>query len=205
MRLGEPDASGRRSPVPIKGSEFVTELSTLIAAIGQRTEVPKGFDLVLGRGNTLKVDSDMQTSREGVFSGGDCVSGPATVIAAIAAGRDAASAIDRYLGGDGVIDEELVPKEEPNPWFGHDEGFAGWRRATFSELPHETRIKSFDEVDAAFTEEQCNGEASRCLKCDLRLKIRHVEIPSLIAREDAKEEVKEETKEETKEEVHAVS
>jgi formate dehydrogenase beta subunit len=189
MRLGEPDASGRRSPVPIKGSEFVAELSTLIAAIGQRTEVPKGFDIVLGRGNTLKVNSDMQTSREGVFSGGDCVSGPATVIAAIAAGREAASAMDRYLGGDGVIDEELVPKEEPNPVLGYDEGFASWQRAKFTELPHDERIRSFDEVDAAYTEEQCKGEASRCLKCDLRLKIRHVELPSPVAKEKAKEEV----------------
>jgi formate dehydrogenase beta subunit len=188
MELGEPDASGRRSPVPLKGSEFVTELSTLIAAIGQRTEVPKGFDLVLGRGNTLKVNSDMQTSREGVFSGGDCVSGPATVIAAIAAGRDAASAIDRYLGGDGLINEELAPKEEPNPVLGHDEGFASWQRAKFTELPHDERIRSFDEVDAAFTEEACTGEASRCLKCDLRLKIRHVELPSPVAKEEAKEE-----------------
>ena len=190
MRLGEPDASGRRSPVPIKGSEFVAELSTLIAAIGQRTEVPKGFDIVLGRGNTLKVDSDMQTSREGVFSGGDCVSGPATVIAAIAAGRDAASAMDRYLGGDGVIDEELVSKEEPNPVLGYDEGFASWQRAKFTELPHDERIRSFDEVDAAYTEEQCKGEASRCLKCDLRLKIRHVELPSPVAEEEAEEEVR---------------
>ncbi|PIU57518.1 MAG: hypothetical protein COS88_00880, partial [Chloroflexi bacterium CG07_land_8_20_14_0_80_51_10] len=63
MELGEPDASGRRRPVPIKGSEFATELDTLIAAIGQRTEVPEGFQVELGRGNVLKVDDNMMTSR----------------------------------------------------------------------------------------------------------------------------------------------
>lgn len=177
MELGEPDASGRRSPVPIKGSEFDTELSTLIAAIGQRTLVPKGFDIDLGRGNVLKVGADLQTSRKGIFSGGDCVSGPKTVIAAIAAARQAATAIDKYLGGRGVIDEDLIPREKPDQWLGHDEGFTSWTRAKFEELPHDTRSKSFDEVDAAFTEEACTGEGNRCLRCHLRLEISPVILP----------------------------
>ena len=177
MELGEPDASGRRSPVPIKGSEFVSELDTLIAAIGQRTKVPKGFNIDLGRGN-VKVDSNMQTTRKGVFSAGDCVSGPLTVIAAIAGGRKAASAIDKYLGGNGEIEEELVPKEEVNPLLGHDDGFAGWKRAEFTALPVATRIRSFEEVDAAFTEKECVREGSRCLKCHLRLKLKKVEVPA---------------------------
>jgi NADPH-dependent glutamate synthase beta subunit-like oxidoreductase len=185
MKLGEPDASGRRSPVPIAGSEFTTELDTLIAAIGQRTAVPEGFGVETGRANVIKVDDSMQTSKPGVFSAGDCVSGPLTVIAAIAGGRQAASAIDKYLGGDGEIEEELVPRETPNPILGHDEGFAGWRRVMFSELPHDTRIKSFEEVDAAFTEGQCIGEANRCFRCHLRLEIRPVPLPPVAEKASA--------------------
>jgi len=70
MELGEPDASGRRRPVPVEGSEFVTELDTVIAAIGQRAEVPQGFEIDQGRGNVVKVGDEMQTSRDGVYSGG---------------------------------------------------------------------------------------------------------------------------------------
>ncbi|MCK4723581.1 MAG: FAD-dependent oxidoreductase, partial [Dehalococcoidia bacterium] len=85
MKLGEPDASGRRRPVPIEGSEFTTQFDNVIASIGQATEVPTQFEVELGRGNVIKVDSEtLATNREGVFAGGDVVSGPASVIEAIA-------------------------------------------------------------------------------------------------------------------------
>ena len=162
MELGEPDASGRRRPVPIEGSEFVTELDTLIAAIGQRTEVPKDFDIELGRGNVLKVDANMQTSREGVFSGGDCVSGPATVIQAIEAGRKGAEAIDRYLGGSGDISESLVPPEEAMNWLGD---LPEEKQATFTHLDPHTRGRSFDEVEMGMPWDVAVAESQRCLQC----------------------------------------
>jgi formate dehydrogenase alpha subunit len=163
MELGKPDASGRRSPVPIKGSEFVVELDTLIAAIGQRPEVPKDFRVELGRGNTVKVDANMATNRQGVFSGGDCASGPASVIEAIAAGRKAAESIDRYLGGNGDISESLVPPEEAMFWA--DGHFPAEKLATLTHLSPEASIHSFDEVEAGFALDVATAEAMRCLQC----------------------------------------
>ena len=163
MKLGEPDASGRARPIPIEGSEFVTELDTLLVAIGQRPEVTSEFNVEVGRGNVVKVDADMQTSRKGVFSGGDCISGPASVIKAIAAGRKAAESIDRYLGGNGDITESLVPAEEATTWL---EGMPGEEKlAITSHLPAESRITSFDEVEQEWAWDTAVAEAQRCLRC----------------------------------------
>jgi len=163
MELGEPDASGRRRPIPIKGSEFVIELDTLIAAIGQRPEVPPGFNVKVERGNVLKVDDNLRTTREGVFSGGDCATGPASVIEAIAAGRKAAEAIDRYLGGKGDISESLVDPEEAMYWL--DADLPQEKIAAFSHLSPEVAIRSFDEVEHGLAEEMAVAEALRCLQC----------------------------------------
>ena len=163
MELGEPDASGRRRPIPIKGSEFTAGLDTLIAAIGERPDVPAAFQVELGRGNVLKVDEDLSTSREGVFAGGDCVSGPALVINAIAAGRKAAQSIDRYLGGKGDITEKLVPAEEAMTWV--EDITMGERLAKLSHLPPETRVEGLAEVEHGVTWETAVAEAQRCLQC----------------------------------------
>jgi formate dehydrogenase alpha subunit len=163
MELGEPDASGRRRPVPIKGTEFITELDTFIAAIGEQPEVPAGFEVEVGKGNILNVNEDLSTSREGVFAGGDCVTGPALVINAIAAGRKAAQSIDRYLGGTGDITEHLVPAEEATAWL--EDLTVRERLATLSHLPPETRVKSLAEVEYGLTREMAVAEAQRCLQC----------------------------------------
>jgi len=98
MELGEPDTSGRRWPVPIKGSEFDRKFDTLITAIGQAPQTPGDFRLRIGKGSTIQVDPvTLTTNRTGVFAGGDAVTGPATVTDALAAGRLAASRIDDYL------------------------------------------------------------------------------------------------------------
>ncbi len=163
MKLGEPDASGRARPIPIAGSEFITELDTLITAIGQQPRVPEGFQVELGRGNTVKVGADMQCNREGVFSGGDCISGPASIIEAIAAGRKAAEAIDRYLGGKGDISESLVPAEEATTWLVGQ--LPEEKLATTSHRYPEIRIKNFDEVEQAWDWDTAVAEAQRCLRC----------------------------------------
>lgn len=164
MELGEPDASGRRRPVPIEGSEFTTELDTIIAAIGQRPQVPKDFNIEIGRGNTIKVDDNMMTTRQGVFSGGDCQTGPAAAIQAIAAGRKAAEAIDRYLGGTGDISESLVAPEEATHWLNGDLPLEE-KLAHFSHMSPEASIKSFDEVEYGFDRDTAIAEAMRCLQC----------------------------------------
>ena len=100
MELGEPDASGRRSPVPKAGSEFDLEVDTVVFAVGQgsnpliQSTTP---DLAVTKRGTLVADDDGVTSKRGVFAGGDIVTGGATVISAMGAGRRAARAIDKYL------------------------------------------------------------------------------------------------------------
>ena len=179
MELGEPDSSGRRRPVPIKGSEFVSDYDSVIAAIGQSPEVPAGFQVATGRGNLIQVSgSDNTTSVEGVFAGGDAVTGPASVIEAIAAGRKGAIGIDKYLGGSGIIDEELAPVEEVDFWRGRDENLPYQQpRCGMSHMLVEQRLSSFSEIEHGYDEEAAFKESLRCLQCDLRLKISSVKFP----------------------------
>ncbi len=163
MKLGEPDASGRARPIPIEGSEFTTELDTILVAVGQRPEVPAEFKVEVDRGNVIKVVAEMRTSRKGVFSGGDCVNGPASVIEAIEAGRKAAEAIDRYLGGKGEISESLVSTEEATEWL--EEDLPEEMLASISHLPTEVSVRSFDEVEQAWDWDKARAEAQRCLRC----------------------------------------
>mgnify|MGYP000349257011 CR=1 FL=1 len=100
MELGEPDASGRRSPVPIPGSEFEIPTETVIMALGTApnpliVNTTKGLQAT--RRGGLEADAEGRTTREGIFAGGDAVTGAATVILAMGAGRKAAAAIDEYL------------------------------------------------------------------------------------------------------------
>ncbi len=172
MRLGEPDASGRRRPLPIKGSEYATEFDTIIGAIGQVPSVPVQFSIKIVRGNTIQVDGQtMETNRRGVFAGGDAVTGAASVIEAIAAGRKAASSIDRYLGGSGIIDEVLAPVEETSGWLDKDNGFADKRRFEEHLIPREQRLRGFAEAKPCLTGDHARADAGRCLRCDLRLRI----------------------------------
>jgi len=174
MRLGEPDASGRRRPEPIKGSEFTMSFDNIIAAIGQRPEIPEQFGLPIGRGNTVQADPDtLATGREGVFAGGDTVSGPASVIEAIAAGRQGAISIDKYLAGTGIIDETLAPlPERLTPLTRAEKG----RRVYPPELSPEVRISSFNEVELKLREEMAVKEAERCLRCDLEYVVEKFEV-----------------------------
>jgi NADH-quinone oxidoreductase subunit F len=166
MELGTVDESGRRRSVPIEGNEFSLTFDTLIAAIGQVPEVPEKFGLSLGRGNIFQVDADtLATAREGVFAGGDAVTGPATVIEAIAAGRQAAISIDEYLGGSGTIDETLASPEEVEILPEVEEGEK--HRISIPTLTLSERLGSFAEVELSLGEEMAIEEARRCLRCDL--------------------------------------
>jgi len=165
MQLGDIDASGRRRPEPIEGGQFVMDFDTIIAAIGQRPEVPSRFDLSLGRGNAIVVDPDtLATDKEGVFAGGDVVKGPASVIEAIAHGRLAATSIDKYLGGEGDIEETLAPPEEAmKPLEEAEEEM----RVEIPAPPAKERIKNFGDVELSLSQKMAIKEAGRCLRCDL--------------------------------------
>ena len=95
--------------------------------------------------------------------------GPSSVIEAIADGRRAATAIDKYLGGKGVIDEILVDTPQPDPYLGRDEEFVDQPRVSMPCLPAEDRKKNMQEVELGLGDDQAQKEAQRCLQCDLRL------------------------------------
>jgi NADH-quinone oxidoreductase subunit F len=174
MELGEPDEGGRRRPAPMAGSEFSVAADTVIAAVGQAPDLsflPPDSALERTRWETLVVDSNtLATNVAGVFAGGDFVTGPGMVVDAIAAGRRAAMAIDKYLRGDtsrvdvherktgvtaGAEVQELEETWETQP------------RLAVRTLPVAERRTSFNEIELGFTEEVAIKEAKRCLRCDL--------------------------------------
>jgi len=178
MELGEPDASGRRRPVPIKDSEFDTDYSTIIGAIGQRTELPGEFNLKTGRGNTIQANPDtLAASRKGVWAGGDAVTGPDSVIRAIAAGRKAASSIDKYLGGSGDIDEELTSERRFNLCAGMVEDFLEKPRVRMPEITVAERHGNFTEVERGLVEAEAVAEAKRCCQCGVRQQLSPAPLP----------------------------
>jgi NADPH-dependent glutamate synthase beta subunit-like oxidoreductase len=169
MKLGDPDASGRRRTDPIKGSEFSVDVNTIIIAIGQRPDIPGQFEFRIGPANTIVVDTEtLATSKEGVFAAGDAVTGPASVVQAIAVARMAAIAIDKYLGGKGLLPIEEVRVNEPTSrhtflerWQQKD------KRVKMPSLSTEKRLKGFDEVELGLIEEMAIAEGQRCWRCDL--------------------------------------
>jgi formate dehydrogenase (NADP+) beta subunit len=173
MDLGEPDASGRRRPVPIKGSEYDTDYDVIIGAIGQQPDIPAGFKVKTARGNTIQADTKtLTTSRKGVWAGGDAVTGPDSVIRAIAAGRVAASAIDKFLGGSGNIEEELTLERKIGRCAGRTaEGFASWKRVKMPCLPPEKVKDNFTEVELGLYNDEAVIEGKRCFQCGFRHQI----------------------------------
>ncbi len=174
MKLGEPDDSGRRRPVPIPGSEFTAEADTVIAAVGQAPDLsflPADSELERTRWETLVVDSNsLVTNVPGVFAGGDFVTGPAMVVEAIAAGRRGAIAIDKYLRGDDTRVEIYDRKTDVVVEGTAQELDESWElkpRTQVKTLPLADRRASFEEIELGFTEEVARREAKRCLRCDL--------------------------------------
>jgi NADPH-dependent glutamate synthase beta subunit-like oxidoreductase len=174
MELGEPDESGRRSPIPIEGSEFEIDTDNLIIAIGQSMDKKSIMEeLEYSSSGTLSVDPvSLKTNIEGVFAGGDIAKGPGSVIEAIEAGRRAASSIDKFLSGDGIIEETLLEKPVAFTYSGKREvGFADLRRIETPTIPLSERFDGFLEVEHCFNDDQAIKEASRCLQCDLERRL----------------------------------
>ena len=173
MELGEPDASGRRSPVPKAGSEYRLPCDFVISAIGQDVDLcglQKDPLLKSTRHGTLVFDEGtFATSLPGVFTGGDMATGPAVAIDAIAHGKIAANAIDHFIrtGKTEAKPSEFISRKEA---FGEipDGEFAPFPKIgkeKMPELPAEARAKTFEEVELGFRPEQAACEAGRCLEC----------------------------------------
>lgn len=167
--LGAMDESGRRRPVPIKGSDYDIEADTVIAAIGQTAQLDfLNGDISVTKWNTVHCDrKTMATNRPGVFAGGDCVSGPDMAITAIASGKNAAVSIARYLSGENLeaprYEDEMI---EPVPLAAERiDAVQASPRLKPASLAIAQRKGGFAEVELAFTAEQAIAEAKRCMNC----------------------------------------
>jgi NADH-quinone oxidoreductase subunit F len=176
MKLGDLDASGRRRPIPIEGSEFKIKLDTLIPAIGERPDISfltNSDNIKVSEWDTIVVDEEtLLTDREGVFAGGDVVTGPYTVVDAIAAGKTAAESIEKYLEGKSIKKEYKLtrPSIYVKPVELSEEEIEKAKRPKMPVLSVSTRKKNFKEVELGFTEDIAIKEARRCLRCEWETK-----------------------------------
>lgn len=167
MRGGNFDLSGRRKSVPVEGTEFALPADMVIIAVGQtlKRDFLQGTGVEIIEPGMIEVaPKTYLTSVEGIFAAGDCISGPSTVVDAVKGGKEAASNIDLYLGGDGNIipniqverklSGEILEKEQP--------------RHHMQSLPVAMRLSGFNEVELGFTEDEAVKEACRCLRCDVK-------------------------------------
>lgn len=173
MKPGEVDETGRRRPLPIEGSEFFVEADMVIPAVGQAPDLsflPEDTKLERARWGALQVNPNtMATNLSGIFAGGDFVTGPTTVIQAIAAGRTASLAIDKYFRGDTTrveIRDEKCEVEHEVEMAGDREDVEEQKQVEVDLLPPDKRIMGFMEIEMGYTEEKAKEEAKRCLRCD---------------------------------------
>ncbi len=192
MELGEPDDSGRRRPIPIEGSEFEVRADTVIAAIGQKTIAPEELP-TNDWGDVAVVENSYQVE-DNVFAAGDCVTGPATVVEAVAAARKAALNVESYLKG-----EEFYLPFETNVSQGHWESLdmedldfvedpRPQERVELPMMDAKTRVKCFDEVSETISAEKMEKEGERCFECSCTVK-NNCELRDLASRFEIEEPV----------------
>jgi len=171
MELGEPDASGRRRPIEIKGSEFIVECDAIVPAIGQEADlsfITKESGVAINKWNNLDFDKiTYATNVPGIFTGGDVSTGPQTVVKAVFSGKEAAKSIDRYLRGEDMKagrekdwTKDLADKADLS-------NFSKVPREKYPLMKPEDRKTNFKEVGLGFSEAQAKAEALRCLSCGI--------------------------------------
>lgn len=173
------DKDGKFNPQFCNEEKHIEKADAVILTIGQSPDLSflqNSPEVKISRG-VISAGENQETGISGVFAGGDVLGGAASVIRAIASGRKAAMAIDRYLGGSGNIEETLLPASNAEPKLGHDHGFADWKRAEMRNLPSKGRVSNFSELRLGYSEQEALGEANRCLRCNLRLLISPVVMP----------------------------
>ena len=194
--LGEPDETGRRRPIPIEGSQFTIEVDLVIPATGQapELEILREAGGELSPDGLLRVDEALQTARPGLFAAGDCVTGPRTVVEAIAAGHRAAASIDRYLSREASRESESGavatrrPQSTAPPASSTDEAdhlqtllrrrlsgeddYEEIERHRMPTLPVGERLDLRREVELGYSREEAAAEARRCYRCQLNIFVR---------------------------------
>ncbi|MFO8067118.1 MAG: molybdopterin-dependent oxidoreductase [Bacteroidales bacterium] len=178
MELGEPDASGRRRPVKIEGSDFEVDLDYILAAIGQKTTVNfiedinrySDEDLVINKWGDIDASpKTLQTSIKSIFACGDGVTGPATLIEAIAQGRLAAQSCSKFLCKKEITppEKEFLSKKDNFIKQSKDDYLDFFEKQDREEMPtmDPDKRKNFDEVELGYSEKQAHNETHRCLEC----------------------------------------
>ncbi len=164
MKLGEPDESGRRKPVPLRNSNFTLPVDTVISAIGEAPDLsflPYSF---LKKGVRIFVDENYSTGVPGIFAGGDSATNPnGTVVNAIRAGKEAAISIDEFLGwrakSDGAPREIVKPEEINTFYFPHE------KRVKIPRMKVDSSVSTFKEVNKTISDAQALEEVERCFSC----------------------------------------
>ena len=170
MRLGEPDASGRRRPVPVTGSKSVIPADLVVVSIGlSPSTAPFAGELACHKNGTLRVNErTLETSLPGVFAGGDAVTGPSMIVQAISHGHRAAFYIDHYLQGNDLgklVFNDRLPVVDKTEVLERERGATRRERSVLREVPPAERIHGIVEVEQGFPEAEARAEAARCLDC----------------------------------------
>ncbi|MHA2225015.1 MAG: FAD-dependent oxidoreductase [Candidatus Hodarchaeales archaeon] len=175
------DENGRFNPSFDETNTKTIETDMVIMAIGQSTDTS-----IFGTETSVDIspsgliqinETNLSTSIKGIFAGGEVAKGPLSVVEAIEMGRKAATSIDKFLGGNGNIDDLFIELDALNPWLGREDDFYERTRVQMPCLPIEDRINTFSEIELGYNEKMVIEEANRCLKCDLRLNISSVTLP----------------------------
>ena len=167
MALGAPDASGRRRPEPIAGSEFTLACETIITAIGMAADTkPFSSLLEVERGGTLHADrTTLQTGAQGIFAAGDVVTGPTDITRAVGEGRRAAHVIDRWLTGGALSGfDDRLPVVDKTDVLSRQKGWT-IRPARPAPGSFDAAPTTFDEIEPAMTEAEAHEGAGRCMDC----------------------------------------
>jgi len=174
-KLGDPDSSGRRKPLIVPGSEFTIACDTVIAAFGQDADtswIPKELNIETNRWGIPLIDRNTwMTSHPGLFAGGDYTEGARNLISAIADGRDAATAINRYLEGEDKAAEEAIEIELPDFRRGMVDDYESIAWQVVPSLPLEKRFSITVESETGYSPEEAVNQARRCLQCQLNIMI----------------------------------
>ena len=179
QRLGEFDNSARRKPLAVEGEIYTVPLDILVAAIGQTPDLAwmgRG-EIETSRGSSFVVNDGFGTSRKGVFAAGDAVTGPATIVQAIAHGNLVAVAVDTYIRTGRIEKPRFLTRRHDVELTHKLEEFADARRPVNPKLPVLQRENNFREVELGLAPSTAQDEAKRCLRCDLEwLEMMHLKL-----------------------------
>ncbi|MFP4081564.1 MAG: FAD-dependent oxidoreductase [Candidatus Aminicenantes bacterium] len=177
------DAKGNFDPRFDPSEKKSLEAETVILAVGQQVDLsflPSELEIHTTQERTVEVHPQtFQTNLPGIFAGGEVASGPASAVEAMASGRKAASAIDRFLGGEGLKDDPYESRrvKRESLWIGQQENFYAREKVSMTTLSLARRLRSFELIQKGYGEAEARREADRCLRCDLRFQFSPVIIP----------------------------